>query len=67
VPPVQARQELVEQTTAEDFSVVRQGDKQKMTHRLQERLLLAECQPGQKELMIRLIEHFVLLKDETRP
>ncbi|MDV7106251.1 virulence protein RhuM/Fic/DOC family protein [Vibrio sp. TH_r3] len=28
-------------------------------------LLLAESLPEQKELMIRLIEHFILLKDET--
>ena len=28
-------------------------------------LLLAESQPDQKELMIRLVEHFILLKDET--
>ncbi len=28
-------------------------------------LLVAESQPDQKELMIRLVEHFILLKDET--
>ena len=29
-------------------------------------LLVAESQPKQKELMIRLIEHFILLKEENR-
>jgi len=28
-------------------------------------LLVAESQPDQKELMIRLVEHFILLKDES--
>lgn len=28
-------------------------------------LLVAESLPEQKELMVRLIEHFVLLKDDT--
>lgn len=30
-------------------------------------LLVAESQPDQKELMIRLIEHFILLKEEAEP
>lgn len=28
-------------------------------------LLVAESKPGQKELMIRLIEHFILLNDKN--
>ena len=30
-------------------------------------LLVAESQPDQKELMIRLIEHFIVLKEEAEP
>ncbi|MEQ8514025.1 MAG: hypothetical protein RIC38_00330 [Chromatocurvus sp.] len=28
-------------------------------------LLVAESKPDQKELMVKLVEHFVLLKDAT--